>query len=479
MNRPNVIFMLIDDMGWKDLSCMGSDFYETPNIDRLSREGMLFTNAYAACPVCSPTRASVMSGKYPARVGLTHYIGGPEHCLEGSERGRVLSAPYVPYLPVAERSLASTLKSHGYQTWHIGKWHLGAEDYWPEQHGFDVNIGGCHMGCPSHGGGYFAPWDIPTLAPKEGDAYLTDRLGDEAAALINKADERPFFMNMWFYQVHVPLMAKREKIAKYERKAAAMGLDKKNALVEGDYFPCEHKKTRRIVRRVIQSNPVYAAMIESLDDNVGKILNALDAKRIADNTIIVFTSDNGGLSSTEGSPTCNAPLSEGKGWMYDGGLREPLLVRWPETVQAGTTSDAIVTSPDFYPTILEACGLPMEPEQHVDGVSFHAALTNAGQAPERGPVFWHFPHYGNQGGEPGSSIRDGDWKLIEFFNGPIELYNLKQDIGERDNVAKHYPLKTQELLMALRAWRESVNAIIPNPNPDWRPRRDADLKSID
>jgi arylsulfatase A-like enzyme len=478
--KPNVIFILVDDLGWMDLSCQGSQFYETPNIDRLAAEGVRFTNGYAASPVCSPTRASIMSGKYPARVGVTHYIGGDEnsrHCKLGGEKGKLLSARYVPFLSTQETSLASALKDHGYATWHLGKWHLGSEKYWPDQHGFDLNLGGCHMGHPSGKGHYFTPWEIPTLPEKPGDNYLTDRFGDEAAELIRNSDGTPFFLNMWFYSVHTPIQAKPEKIPKYEAKAKALGLDRQQAIVEGDYFPLELKKNWRIQRRVIQSDPVYAAMIESLDENVGKILDALEEKGIADNTIVVFTSDNGGLSTAEGSPTCNAPLVEGKGWMYEGGVREPLLVRWPQQAPAGTVSDAVVTSPDFYPTLLEACGLPLTPEQHVDGKSFLPALK--GEAFERGAVFWHFPHYANQGGTPGCSIRKGDWKLIEFFEGGIELYDLAKDISEEHNLADRHPERVKGLLAELHAWQDEINAIKPTPNPDWQPWRDADLNPLD
>lgn len=472
----NVVMILIDDMGWMDLSCQGSTFYETPNIDRLAAEGMRFTNAYAACPVCSPTRASIMSGKYPARLGLTHYIGGPDHCRPGGERGKLLSAPYVPFLSTQERSLATAFKQHGYATWHLGKWHLGPEEYWPDKHGFDVNLGGCHMGHPSGKGHYFPPWQIPTLPEKAGDSYLTDRLGDEAARLIADSDG-PFFLNMWFYSVHTPIQAKPEKIRKYEEKAKALGLDRRQAMMEGDFFPCEHKKKWRIQRRVVQSDPVYAAMIESLDENVGKILDALDAKGIAGDTLVVFTSDNGGLSTAEGSPTCNAPLLEGKGWMYEGGVREPLLVRCPRVVAPGTVSGALVTSPDFYPTFLEACGLPPRSGQHVDGKSFLPALK--GEPYDRGAVFWHFPHYANQGGTPGCSVRRGDWKLIEFFEGAVELYNLRHDIGEKDNLAARHPELAAGLLAELHAWQDEVHAIKPTPNPDWKPWRAADLNPLD
>ncbi len=471
---PNILLILIDDLGWRDLSCMGSTFYETPNIDRIAHEGVRFTDAYAACPVCSPTRASLLTGKYPARLGLTHFIGrAPEHCQPGSERGRMLSAPYIPFLPTTEVSLAAALREAGYATWHVGKWHLGGEDYWPERHGFEVNVGGCSMGSPRT---YFAPWVIPTLDAKPGDDYLTDRLGDEAADLIRSHDRsRPFFLNLWFYQVHTPLQARPEKIAKYEAKAKALGLDPGAALVEGEPFPCEHKKDQRVVRRTVQSHPTYAAMIEHLDENVGKVLDALEETGQADNTLVVFTSDNGGLSTSEGSPTCNAPLAEGKGWMYDGGCREPLLARWPGVIPAGTTSGAVVTSPDFFPTVLEACGLPPRPEQHEDGMSFLPCLHDPDRDHDRGPIFWHFPHYGNQGGEPGCSIRDGDWKLIEFFGGPVRLYNLAEDIGETRDLSEAEPERAERLLARLHAWQHEVGAILPQPNPDWKPWGDPEI----
>ncbi len=479
MSKTNVLFILTDDLGWKDLVCMGSEFYETPNIDRIAAEGMLFTDAYAAAPVCSPTRASILSGKYPARIGLTHYIGGPDHCKQGAEKGKMLSSPYVPYLPLTEKSIASAFKQHGYKTWHVGKWHLGAEKYWPLNHGFDVNIGGCHHGQPPGKTGYFAPWEIPALPTKDTDEYLTDRLGDEAVQLITENDDSPFFMYLSFYSVHTPIMAKPQKIKKYQQKARELGIAKEPALVEGDWYPCEHKKNQRIVRRIIQSDPVYAAMIEHLDENVGKVLDALDTKGVAQNTIVVFTSDNGGLSSSAGSPTCNAPLAEGKGWMYEGGCREPLFMRWPGTVQTGSRTNAVVSSPDFYPTLLEACGLPLEVEQHVDGNSFLSVLTGNAEEYNRGAVFWHYPHYGNNGGEPGCAIRKDNWKLIEFFGRGSELYDLANDISEQVNVIDQHPGIAQDLLGELHEWQKEVNALIPIENPDWEPWLESDIHTID
>jgi len=310
----------MDDLGWKDLGCYGSPFYETPNLDRLARSGMRFTDAYAAAPVCSPTRASIMSGKYPARVGLTNFIGG-------GAKGRLIDAPYIDHLPLDETSLAAALRAGGYATWHVGKWHLGGAPYHPDRHGFDVNKGGCHWGMPKHG--YFSPWKIPTLDDGPEGAYLTDRLTDEAVTLIRTNDGRPFFLNLCYYAVHVPIQAKREKTEKFAAKARAAGLDTLETFREGDVFPCEHKKDKRIMRRLVQSDPAYAAMIESVDENIGRLLAAVEEAGQAENTVVIFTSDNGGLATAEGSPTCNAPLAEGKGWMYEGGTREPLIVRWP------------------------------------------------------------------------------------------------------------------------------------------------------
>ena len=462
MTRPNFIFILIDDLGWKDLTCYGSAFYETPHLDGLCAQGVRFTNAYAACPVCSPTRASILSGKYPATVGVTDYIGG-------HTKGKLIDAPYIDHLPLEEKSLAKALREGGYTTWHVGKWHLGQSPYYPEHHGFDVNVGGCRWGSPRNG--YFSPWGIPTLDDGPEGEYLTDRLTDEAIRLIQDNDGTPFYLSLWYYTVHTPIQAKAEKIRKYEAKAAAMGLDKLKTFEEGDFFPCEHKKDRRIIRRLVQSDPVYAAMVESLDENIGRLLQALDDADLAEDTVIFFTSDNGGLATSEGSPTCNAPLSEGKGWMYEGGTREPLIVRWPGVIVPGSVCQVPVTSPDFYPTILEMAGLDPIPEQHCDGQSFLALLQGDDNL-EREAIYWHYPHYANQGGTPGSSVRCGDYKLIEFYeDGSIELYDLGEDVSEEHNLVESEPELAARLQRMLAEWRERVKAKIPEPNPDYRPWR--------
>ncbi|MHC4788061.1 MAG: sulfatase, partial [Planctomycetota bacterium] len=416
MSSPNIVFILLDDLGWRDIGCYGSTFYETPNIDRLATEGTSFTDAYASCPVCSPTRASVMTGRYPARVGVTNWIGG-------HTKGKLIDAPYTDHLPLEEFSLPSALKRGGYNTYHVGKWHLGERDYWPDRHGFDVNVGGCGWGWLRQG--YFSPYGIPTLEDGPEGEYLTDRLTDEAIKLIRSSGDAPFFLHMAYYTVHTPIECKEAYVRRFEEKARDMGLDEVKAFEMGEFFPCEHKKHRRVRRRLIQSDPTYAAMVYAMDVNVGRLLETLEEEGIAENTIVVYTSDNGGLATAEGCPTTNAPLAEGKGWMYDGGTREPLIVRWPGHIEPGSSCSVPVTTPDFYPTFLEAAGLEPIPQQHCDGVSLMPLLKGS-QELERDAIFWHYPHYGNQGGTPGSSVRAGDWKLIEFFeDGRLELYNLR------------------------------------------------------
>ncbi len=463
IHKPNIIFILIDDMGWRDLGCFGSSFYETPNIDKLASEGMVFTAAYAACPVCSPTRASILSGKYPATVGVTDWIDFGGNCHPC--RGKLVDVPYLKQLPLSEKSLAKALLEGGYNTWHVGKWHLGGKPFYPENHGFIRNIGGCSWGHPHKG--YFSPYGIETLKEGPDGEYLSDRLTDEAVDLIKTNDGKPFFLNLWHYTVHTPVQAKPEDVERFEKKAKEMGLDAMCPFVEGEYFLTEHKKSERVKRRVIQSDPVYAAMIYNLDENIGRLLRALEETGQTENTVIIFTSDNGGLSSAGRSPTCNSPLSEGKGWMYEGGVREPLIIKWPEVVKAGSTCDEPVTSPDFYPTILEIADLPLLPDQHVDGVSMLPLLKGANKL-QREAIYWHYPHYGNQGGTPGSSVRMGDFKLIEFFeDGRLELYNLKEDIEEENNLADQMPELASKMHNMLIKWRESVEAKIPQPNPDF------------
>ncbi|MFO7871711.1 MAG: sulfatase [Kiritimatiellia bacterium] len=296
MSKPNIILILIDDMGWRDISCCGSEFYETPNIDRLAREGMTFTDGYASCPVCSPTRASIMTGRYPARLGVTDWIDwmGAVH----PRRGRVIDVPYIKHLPLEEKTVAGALRDAGYSTWHIGKWHLGGEPYWPEKHGFDVNVAGCEWGLPV--GGYFSPYSMPNLEDGPEGEYLTDRLTDEAIRLVRENGEKPFFMYMSHYVVHGPIQTPRKYVEKYEKKARELGLDKVKTYEQGEPMPYEHDGGRKVVRRLVQSDAAYAGMIENLDENVGRLFAALEEAGKTDNTLIIFTSDNGGLATSEG-----------------------------------------------------------------------------------------------------------------------------------------------------------------------------------
>ena len=441
-DRPkwNFVFILMDDMGWKDLGVYGSTLHETPNIDRLAAQGMRFTDAYAACPVCSPTRASIQTGKYPARLHLTDWLPG----RADRPSQKLLRPQFRQYLPLDEVTIAKALKPAGYVSASIGKWHLGAEPYWPEKHGYEVNIGGTQTGSPP--GGYFK-FKTPSMTARDDREYLTDRLTEEAERFIATNKDRPFFLYLAHYAVHIPLQAKSDVIAKYRAKA--------------EPGPG-------------QNNPVYAAMIESVDQGVGRILKKLEELGIADRTVVFFTSDNGGLSVREGPntpATVNAPLRAGKGYLYEGGIREPLLIKWPGVTKPGSVSTVPVCSVDFYPTILAMADVKLQPGQVIDGVSLVPLLKQTGGL-EREALYWHYPHYSNQGGKPGGAVRRGDLKLIEFYeDGKLELYNLRDDIGEANDLAAKMPEKAGELRQQLKDWRQSVNAQMPTPNPDYDPAK--------
>ncbi|MCL2646365.1 MAG: sulfatase, partial [Phycisphaerales bacterium] len=446
----NIVSILIDDLGVRDLGCFGSTFYETPRLDALAKEGMRFTNAYAACPVCSPSRAALMSGKYPARVGLTNW-------LDGDNCGKLSTVPYLHYLPLEEVSIARALRESGYQTWHVGKWHLGGKAFSPEKHGFDVNIGGW----PNL---YWSPYNSPQLPDGPPGEYLTDRITTEAIELIRKRDRsgegRPFFLNLCHYAVHVPIKAPPELVEKYRAKAKAMHLDEMNPFVEGEPMPFLPRREGEVLphvrRRIVQSDPVYAAMIENLDTNIGRLLDALAEEGLTDDTLVTFTSDNGGLATAEGSPTCNLPWSEGKGWNAEGGMRVCQIARYPKKIAAGGTCHTPVTTTDFYPTFLQTAGLPLRPKQHVDGLSMVPLFENPDASLPREAVFWHYPHYSNQGGAPAASLVTGDgrWKLIEFFeDNHLELYDLVNDPSETRNLASQEPERTRRLYALLQAWQ--------------------------
>ena len=449
--KPNFVLILIDDLGWMDAGCYGSTFYETPNIDRLAAEGMRFTNGYAACAVCSPTRAAVMTGRYPARLGVTDWIRArfqsgkipankknPTDYVGGKNR-KLLCPPNALWMELEELTIAEALKSAGYTSCHIGKWHLGPDDWYPDKQGFDFNIGGCDFGQPPS---YFDPYfrkgqgQIPTLKPRRKGEYLTDREADEAVKFIRRHKDKPFFLYMSHYAVHTPIQGKKNLIDKYKAK----------------------KPTN-------QKNPIYAAMVESVDDAVGKICSVLDELNLAEKTVVIFTSDNGGLSGV----TNNLPLRAGKGSPYEGGIREPLIIRWPKVIKPGTVSHEPVTSVDYLPTICEAAGVPLPRDRDIDGVSIVEHLkSNGTKSPNREAIFWHFPHY--RGGiVPYSIIRAGDWKLIKRYEGKtFELFNLKADLSEKNDLSEQMPEKVKELDAKLRKWLRATGAKLPRPNPDYR-----------
>jgi arylsulfatase A-like enzyme len=434
-------------------------FYETPNLDQLAGEGMKFTNAYAACPVCSPTRASIMSGKFPARMNTTDYFGAPQpdRIVENKSRywlsKPLLPAPYENRLVHDEVTLAEALKEAGYATFFAGKWHLGPEGWWPEDQGFDVNAGGIERGGPYGGKRYFSPYGNPRLTDGPDGEHLPDRLATEAVKFIDEHKDGPFLAYVSFYSVHTPLMAREDLKAKYEEKAKSFPEDS-----WGEEPP------RKV--RLVQNHAVYAGMVEAMDQAVGKVLNHLKETGLDERTAVFMMSDNGGLSTSEGHPTSNLPLRAGKGWLYEGGIREPMLIKWPGKTKAGSISDVPVISTNFYPTILEMAGLELRPDQHMDGLSMINILTGREKSDEFQTLFFHYPHYGNQGGTPGAAIRKGQYKLIEFFeDGRLEMYNLEEDISEKNNIADDMPDLRDELLKELHEWQKEVDARFPTRNP--------------
>jgi arylsulfatase A-like enzyme len=442
-DRPNIVFILIDDLGWADGGCFGSKFYQTPQIDALAKSGVRFTQAYAACAVCSPTRAALMTGKYPARLHITDWIPG-----EPAPKGSRFGLPdWQPHLPLEETTLATALKHLGYVTGHIGKWHLGGCEFLPQHQGFDTNIAGGETGHPAS---YFWPYGatnndhrVPGLAErggKQGD-YLTDQLTDEALRFIEANKDNPFYLNFCHYAVHAPLMGKQEFIDEAADRPGADG----------------------------QSNTVYAAMVRSVDESVGRILKKLDELRLTETTLVIFTSDNGGAVHFGKPPaTANTPLRNGKGSAYEGGLRVPLLVKMPGLTRPGAVCETPVITMDFFPTLLELAGAePATSRTALDGVSF-VPLLRGEKAPPHSELFWHYPHYWNGGKvSPYSVARVGDWKLIRFYEtGREELYDLKSDLSETRDLAAANPGKRQELSARLDTWLKQVGAQLPMPKPN-------------
>jgi arylsulfatase A-like enzyme len=455
---PSILLIVVDDLGWTDLGCTGSSFYETPSIDRLAAQGVRYTSAYAACPVCSPTRVSIQTGIHPARLATTDYFGaaGPERWKRKTPS---LPAAYLDRLPLEQLTIAEILKSNGYATFFAGKWHLGPEGFWPEDQGYDVNRGGVTRGGPYGGKKYFSPYGNPRLSDGPEGEHLPDRLASETIKFIEQHQQQPFLAVLCFYSVHTPLIAREDLAAKYRKKRADLDLE-----------PKWGKERQRKVR-LVQQHAVYAAMVEAMDAAVGRVLQSLDDLKLAEKTIVMLISDNGGLSTSEGHPTSNLPLRAGKGWMYEGGIRVPFIARGPGIDGDGRSCSRNIQSTDLLPTLLDMTSLAKPEGWEVDGNSFFASL-RAEETTTAPPLYWHYPHYGNQGGSPASAILDGDLKLIEHLDdGKLELFNVEQDPGETNQLNDAQPQQLKRLHRMLQNWRIEVGARMPTARPD-PPRSD-------
>jgi arylsulfatase A-like enzyme len=451
--QPNIVVFLTDDLGATDLGCFGSKFYETPHLDRLAAGGMRFTAAYSACPVCSPTRASMMTGRYPQRSDVTNFIGAKQP-KDWDRNTRLLPAPYATRMPLEDRTIAEELHDAGYATFFAGKWHLGEKGFLPTDQGFDVNKGGSRAGSPKS---YFSPYSNPQLPDGPPGEELSMRLADEACQFIDAHADGPFFVYVSLFAVHVPLQASAQLIEKYTAKAKNLGIDE------------SWGRERNSKVRLVQSHPVYSGMIESMDAAVGRVLDKLEELKLNDDTIVIFTSDNGGLSTAEGWSTSNLPLRGGKGWLYEGGIRTPTIIRWPGVATPGSTCATPIISNDYFPTLLEAAEMKRDSARDIDGVSLVPLLHGKTIKPRT--LYWDYPHYGNQGGSPASAIRDGHWKLIEWHeDNADELYDLNSDPGEKNDVAQQNPDVVKRLRDALATWRRNIGAKSTTLNPRFQAR---------
>ncbi|TWT97110.1 sulfatase [Neorhodopirellula pilleata] len=494
---PNIVLFLVDDLGWSDLGCYGSPFYETPNIDHLAGEGVRFTDAYATCHVCSPSRASVLSGKYPARLGLTDWLTG----RKDFPFQRLLNAPIHDALPLDEVTIAEALRRHGYKTGHFGKWHLGEDPAGPLQQGFDVQVPtNWYKGWPK--AGYHSPFGFDGIDDKPGD-YLTDRLTDESIKFIENNSDEPFFLYLSHFAVHDPIQGRADLVRKYAKKRSRLPNDaypfilednpdakpsftraEREAMLDEPAYDGHSILPNRMVKiKQRQDNPQFAAMVETVDESLGRIVAKLNSLGLEHNTIILFTSDNGGMSAANFArpervvhrakldmayATSNLPLRGAKGWLYEGGIRVPLIIKWPGHGVAGSTCDEPVTGTDYYPTILDMIGVPALPQQHVDGESL-CPLLDGSATLDREAIYWHFPHYSNHGMQsPGGAIRSGRYKLMEYFeNGTVELFDLEADPSEQYDLSKTHPEMVANLLDLLNRWRNDVNAEMMRSNPDF------------
>jgi arylsulfatase A-like enzyme len=496
---PNIILFLVDDLGWKDLGCYGSSFYETPHIDRLAAKSVRFTDAYAACHVCSPTRASIMTGKYPARLQLTDWLPG----RKDFPFQKLKNAPIPQQLPLSEVTLAEVLKTKGYRTAHLGKWHLGEEPFGPLAQGFDLQIPRWNKGWPKIG--FHGPFQLDGLESKDGD-YLTDRLTDEAERFIEGSKDTPFFLYLSHFAVHDPIEGRSDYVQKYATKRRENPANTTQSYVlEGnpdDRPPLTRRElenrlnkpawsgyrvlpNRTVKIKQTQDNAQFAAMVSSMDESMGRIIAKLDSLGLTNNTMIVFCSDNGGMSAANfGRPnrtiapdqldvaysTSNLPLRGAKGWLYEGGIRVPLIIRLPGESREGTTNTIPVISNDLFPTILEAAGMPLRSDLHRDGLSLVPLMRDPTVQLERSALFWHFPHYSNHGMQsPSGAIRAGDYKLIEYFeNQSVQLFHLRDDLEEQKDLSASLPEMVAELRNQLQRWRSDVGAQAMELNPDYQ-----------
>ena len=462
MKQPNIVFILADDLGWCDLSAGGSDFYESPHIDRIANEGMRFTQGYAACQVCSPSRASILTGKCTPRHGITDYIGAPE----GEDWRRLdrhtplLPASYEHGLSSDEITFPEVLRRSGYRTFFAGKWHLGGEGSTPEDHGFEINKGGFAAGSPP--GGYFAPFNNPKLDDGPDGESLPIRLGEETSSFIENHQDEPFLAYLSFYSVHAPIQTTQDLWGKYRDKATTGERPDQRFIFD-----------RRLPVRQVQDCPIYGGMIEAMDEAVGLVLETLDRLGLAEDTIVCFTSDNGGVSSGDAYSSSMLPLRGGKGRQWEGGIREPLYIRYPGQIPAGASSEVPVSGIDFYPTVMDLTGMQVPDEQFVDGRSLVPLMANGDdQVLSERDLFWHYPHYGNQGGEPSAIVRSGPWKLIHYFeDGRDELYNLDVDEGEQNDIISDAQARGRELRSRLDGWLDEVGAKYPVPDPQHDPEQ--------
>jgi len=497
----NIVFFLVDDLGWKDVGCYGSRFYETPNIDKLATEGVRFTNAYAACHVCSPTRASILTGKYPASINLTDWLTG----RRDFPFQKLLNVKINQHLPYNIPTLPKVLKENGYQTAIFGKWHLGEDSASTNKQGFDLHIPDWNRGWPKNG--YYYPFGMKGLEEGTDGDYLTDKLTDKALKYIETNKNKPFFLYLSHFAVHDPIEGRPDLVEKYQKKLIKMvppeshpfilegkpgvenpisRTDLDEAIDQEEYKGFKVFPNQTVKIKQHQDNVQFAGMVESMDESLGRVLSKLKELEIEDQTVVIFYSDNGGMSAAnfwdpereisekvldKAYSTSNLPLRGAKGWMYEGGIRVPLIIKWPGKGLQKATCSVPVTSPDFFPTILDMVGINSQSIAS-DGLSI-APLVTGEMELYREAIYWHFPHYSNHGMQSaGGAVRSGDFKLLEYYDtGNVQLFNLKEDIGEQNDLSTTEPKKVEELKKMLHNWRESVGAKMMNPNPKYEDKK--------